>query len=222
MCKVGRKQQYFIDIDFLNTPSNDLYYILGFTMADGFITEKQKTIQYTISQNDIEILEFIQSKLCPNRPIRYTKSIKNNKVSNLVNLKLSAYDCYDIFGTYNIIPKKTGYENLPTIPDKFKFDYLRGFIDGDGCIYLDKNKNIQIHMVCSNVHFLEQLQDNICNKRGRISKKGNNSYQYRICRQEDVFDIYEKLYQDNPFGLSRKKLKFTQGKHFQNLIKDHN
>lgn len=114
-------ENYFENID---TPEKA--YLLGFIQADGSI--RRDLSQLTITQKDDEqwwILNMIRDFIQPDAK---SLTIHNDKI------------CSDLFNK-GIVPRKT-YEDTEdtinklwnSIPKKFKTDFLRGLLDGDGNI----------------------------------------------------------------------------------------
>lgn len=133
-------ENYFEIID---TPEKA--YLLGFIEADGNI--RQELNQLTISQKEDEkwwLLTMLRDFIQPD-----AKSL------NIHNKKI----CSDLYNK-GIIPNKT-YDNneqnidilWESIPEDYKFDFIRGLMDGDGCIRWFYQKCSSITKSC-NISFI--------------------------------------------------------------------
>jgi len=133
-------EKYNINIKFWEELSPDLAYILGFIAGDGCfkIFGKQKLIQFP--SIDIEILEKIKimaglnHKIYCQKPKKesckplYILTIKNRTICNLLQNK------------WNIHPRKTWNQGDYSYVLPYFRDFLRGFLDTDGCIGVYKFK----------------------------------------------------------------------------------
>lgn len=182
-------------------------YILGFTTADGCVnfnpTKWVYSLSYGLNKDDIEILEFIRSEICPTKPIS-----QPNK-QDMVRLEFNSKTlCNDLINL-GVTPRKTGFEILPKVPDEYRFDYLRGLFDGDGSIYFNEkskskwSRTAVFAITCSNKNYLEDLRLKIC-PLGKI-RVGNNTFDWRIQKQSDIRSIASLMYVNSNFSLKRKR-----------------
>lgn len=121
----------------LNNEDALSYYLLGAFITDGNICQdKSRTNSYKISlcSKDLDWLELIQNSLGGDGTIR-----KNHK--SAFTLWLYGKDIYDWFISNNCGPNKSLTQELPSVPDIYLQDFLRGCMDGDGCISLSKYKS---------------------------------------------------------------------------------
>lgn len=97
------------------------------------------------------------------------------------------------------------------VPDEFFWDYLRGEVDGDGCIYPPKIGSKQIGMnIVGNEIFLKGLKSHLKDKINCKDYALNyNCADKRICTLpiygESAYLIMKNLYANDNYGLSRKK-----------------
>jgi dUTP pyrophosphatase len=128
----GRKNpncRYFFADDFfekIDTPEKA--YFLGWIASDGCITPSGFCI--FIHKKDINILESLRDLICKDIPIKFRK--KKECVSLTVcSKKISK----DICGHLKIAPKKKSF--VLNFPEHitYKWEYIRGYFDGDGSVY---------------------------------------------------------------------------------------
>src|SRR5690606_18600181 len=87
--------------------------------------------------------------------------------------------------------------------------YLRGFFDGDGSIFTQKNKNITTTFSCQSVEFLSDVQK-LTKLTGRIN---TNSKPPKLnFGLNESFLLRDILYKNNGFCLQRKKDRFDKMK----------
>jgi intein-encoded DNA endonuclease-like protein len=202
----------------------EMAYILGFIVADGcIIKRKDRKDSYilNITSKDIEILEKIKTAIQSEYQIgkKYNSlglpygqiQICNNTIcKDLIRLGINPQK------TYNIKPLN--------IPQKHFPDFVRGFFDGDGTVYIynvNKTPQIKSGFVCASLDFLDDFNKKLCKS---LSIKSKNIYktvalnnrvpQYsiRFC-VNDSKKLEEFMYQNNPpLYLNRKKQIFNKWK----------
>lgn len=138
---------YFKDID---CPAKA--YWLGFLYADGQVIYDEARRSYECSiqlqSGDIAALQDLNNRLGGIHHIEF----KHREQQILDNPEISITDSYvlRIFSKelvsdlikHNIIPNKTQSSIYPVVNKDLFFDFLRGYIDGDGCIYYNVKKNV--------------------------------------------------------------------------------
>lgn len=210
--KYTLNENYFDNIDTSNKA-----YILGFIYADGSISSRN-ALTLCLSKKDIEILEFIKKEL------EYSGEIKTKIINN------SEYSLLDITSKslgirlkqLGIIQNKT-YEskNLPDVPNEYFNDMLRGYFDGDGSIYGDKNKGYTICFSSNKIvleivkTYFSSLEIKSSNIRLR-NKNSEYSAMLEIRGNNQIIKIQKLLYSEKEsFCLKRKYNKFLE---FENYI----
>lgn len=215
-----RHHQY--DESFFSTWSSDMAYILGFITCDGYIHTRRKTeksLRIDIQAADVEILEYIKSKMCPTMPIRFRNRF-NKKTGNThrqAHLRVQSKQIVADLAKLGVSERKTGNEYMPDMPEEFKFDYLRGIIDGDGsicasfvCMSGKSYMRPRMQIVSSSLSFLAQLQHNILGGSGTVSKKPRvNCHTWCNDRRKEIISLLSKMYR-NGVVLKRKHDKFTE------------
>lgn len=103
------------------------------------------------------------------------------------------------------------------IPDEFIHSFLRGVIDGDGCVYLNKNNNANVQVATASEGFANDLIV-LFNKIGIVMRKtfvvsketGNTYYTVITTMSDMVMLVRDILYTDNCLHLKRKKAKLDK------------
>lgn len=127
--KYAFNESYFESID-----TEHKAYWLGFMYADGYITNKNK-IGISLSINDIEHLEKFNNSILSNYPINQYEIKQGYKPGNMYCRVLMTSDkMYNDLINQGCVENKTNVIKAPNIPKEMITHFLRGYIDGDGCI----------------------------------------------------------------------------------------
>ena len=194
--------------NYFDSWSANMAYILGFITADGCLSKGRNQLTFCLHHQDVEILEFIKKELKFQGNIRY--KIDKRTENKFVELKISSKKLIDSLKNLGLTERKTGHEILPKIPEEYKFDYLRGLFDGDGCISIRNNKyKTPAWFICSsNKYYLENLKNQILPNIGSITKKTDKDFYYwNIWKREDIRSLATLMYLNNNFSLERKRQK---------------
>lgn len=144
----------FTDKDLINS------YWAGFIAADGNIKQPkygQKILTITLAEKDKEHLEKFKNFLKSNKPI-YT--FKNGACS----FEISSNDiCNDLISNFNLKEKKTFDLLPPNLNKNYALAYIIGYIDGDGCIYINEKDN-QIDLSITGTESILRYIENNFNK----------------------------------------------------------
>jgi|688.fasta_scaffold500504_1 hypothetical protein len=143
---------------FDNINTEEKAYWLGFLFADGYINKKNG-LELSLATIDKEhILKF--SKF-----LKFTGKIYEDK--SRVRLCISNKYFTDKLKSYNCINNKSLILDPPNISifkDKNLIkDFIRGYIDGDGCLHLKRNNKL-IFSVLGTYQFIEFIQTYILNE----------------------------------------------------------
>ena len=191
-------EYYFDNID---TPNKA--YLLGFLYADGCVN-KNNTISFAVHQKDKEILEMYVSELKATNQITYVKNKPH------VRLTFCSKHMCDTLINLGCGHNKTNSLEFPAIPEIYKYDFIRGFMDGDGCISVinrGKYKSISLSFTGT----LEMLQElkSIFNIDNKITFY-RNSYALHIGKIVDVLRILKNIYNEADLYMTRKYNKYKE------------
>lgn len=204
------KRKYKINDGWLDViDSQEKAYFLGLFWADGNISKSKNDIIIRLKTNDRDILVKL-SKIFYNtdRVIDYVK--KTNKSKTPVS-KLAIYSkklkarMLDI----GLFPNKSKTIKFPSdkiISDVLINHFLRGLLDGDGCICIRKNGRITIDYT-GNKDIINNIKS-ILGCRGIFSSvyynKKKDSYSVQINRRDDILNFLNWIYKDSIIHLNRK------------------
>lgn len=161
--KYGLNEHYFDEID---TPNKA--YILGLLYADGNNCKQKGTIRIQLQEQDKEILEKICKELNYEKELRYIDCSKriygNGYVSkNMYSLDIFSMHMCNTLEKCGVVPNKSLILAFPDfVPDNLYPHFIRGYIDGDGCI----SKKSYCVSITSTEEFCVKLKDLIKCKLG--------------------------------------------------------
>jgi hypothetical protein len=194
-------------------------YVLGFLYADGnIIYTKRGTWFWSLQITDKDILEEIKKVIGSSHAISEKKKRDNQKQT--YRLQVGSKDmCGDLLNL-GLTERKSKTILFPEVSSEYFPDYLRGYFDGDGGVWVGfKNKKmkskiyaISAYFTSGSKEFLIALKD-ILIKYGilggsLVKKERGFDLKYSI---NDSLILYKIMYNDKcSLFLKRKKDKFEK------------
>ena len=215
--------KYTVNENFFDKWSNKMAYVLGFFYADGNMEDasylRGKYIRF--NNTDLNLINNIRIAMDSRHKIYESPAHGNYKTKYL--LRIGSHKLYDSLKKIGLYPNKSLTIKLPKIPKKYFFDFLRGYLDGDGCIYLElangKNGNAIIKKLTTiftsgSRVYLDKLRRKInsyCNIDKISVYVSRRSYQLRY-GTADSLKILDLIYRnkDAKLFLERKYLVFQR------------
>ncbi len=203
-----------VDKNFFKHWSNNMAYVLGFFSADGYITKNNRGAEFLcIEITDIDLLTKIKMQLKSNHKI----SQRKNTGKTTYRLQIGSIDMCQDLRNLGLTERKTKNLTLPKIPEKYVKDFVRGYFDGDGNVWVgeihkDRKKSmiaLRVVMTSCSVDFLNSLKirlEAFQIRNGVISKGKGNFYRltYSILNSLKLYDFMYNMRTSNLF-LARKK-----------------
>ena len=208
-------RKYSINDNYFKVQNSNMAYILGFLASDGNISKKENCITLELNREDKYILEKIAKELQCTRPIKDYITSLGKKSSKL---QFWSAEIKKDLAIYNIVPDKTFTLKPPIfLKEDFYIDFIRGYFDGDGSVYIKDNKRKIIQFDGASKEMITWIR-NVLNSYGittnslstYLTEKGKIMYRLTYYNQEIVNNIYNLFYKDKEFFLIRKKEKFSQ------------
>lgn len=217
---------YFRKID-----SERKAYFLGFIYADGCNCQykdyktKNHNLRYrftiALKDSDIDILKELNKDLTDSsKPILFRQPQKTSYKDRIIyssrQCKIDICDktlCFDLhFQGVNFGKRKTGKMKIPVINKELLRHFIRGYMDGDGCIILRKDKikkTLQSRIIITgSVGFLLEIQKSIIknlNINVSVVNKTDNIWgQLVINGNLQVIEFLDWIYKDSNIFLKRK------------------
>lgn len=209
--KFNRKYDY--DENYFEVIDDHLKaYFLGFIIGDGNLlfdkSKRQYQLRFGINQRDKEVLDTLieQIRGDPNQ----IKKIKNNQSWLAINNKKMVNDLINLGVPY----KDKSYVAEPLdIPKEFESSFWLGLFDADGSAVWNnygRHRSLALSLIGT---------EKICKGfskflgyggKGVYKHKGVYSLNITISDSKGINYIFNKLYKDAKFCLSRKKMKFKE------------
>ncbi len=221
--KIKKEFPWHFNKDFFKTWSDEMAYVLGLMMSDGYVfTNPRGSNYFGITSTDLEIVEKLRTILASNHKIGI-KRVKNPNWKTRYVLQIGSKDVVAELSKFGIIQNKSLNIKFPqNIPDRFLRHFVRGYFDGDGGVYLKQhwrrdrgklNWVFQVYFVSGSRVFLEELHSillKVCVKGGFINNK-KRGYALVFGRR-DGLALACLMYEDVPreLFLERKYNIFTK------------
>lgn len=190
-------------------------YWAGFLLADGCISvrpnKKDKFLTLNVSEKDKNHLEYFRTHLNSKNLKIITRHVKlNNKNFNYCSIILyNNKICNDLELNFNVIKNKSLRTIFPSnMPDEYKYDFIRGIIDGDGSIsiYKDRGKNICRLSCVGNEYIMKYIGDYLNLKYSLF--KNRNIYYLSYSFYNSCSAIIKLYFPISKFCLERKRDNF--------------
>lgn len=210
-CKKYNFNESFFDI----IDNEEKAYWLGFVAADGCVHKRKgklsPVIKLTLSNKDKDHIAKFRKSISSNHTITDGSNFNEKRNINYYSssLTLPSLHMFESLATYGVIPNKTLIIEFPKIAHELIHHYIRGYYDGDGCIYFTK-KGTAVFSITSNRKIINQIQDILveqCNlKKTKLlyKHKNSNAGAMSYVGNIQVKRIVEYLYKDATIFLDRK------------------
>jgi len=140
-----------------HTLTNGELYSLGFLVADSSVSPHVQ-LRCNILKQDVQILQIIKKELCIKNNIKYYINKKTGQ--NTVSLTWQYKYAYAYLVNKGLCLNKTGNEMWLDFFNNSHF--IRGFLDGDGCLFINKHKyKYELSFTSSCYQFLSDFNDNL-------------------------------------------------------------
>lgn len=201
-------RDYSVNHNFLDViDTQEKAYFLGYMMTDGTVSADRNSVRIGLSIIDKHILETFTKWIQPDKPLWFSE--RNGR--DYCTMTIESKQLKSKLIEHGCPPKKTYILTYPTsIPEHLQSHFLRGVLDGDGCIYHNKNnKQPKIVFVGSKL-FMEGAANMI------FKNTGVNGALYHAYDCNEVIykldywavrkcqDILNWLYKDSRVHLIRK------------------
>ena len=212
--KREKNECYFSKID-----SPIKAYFLGFIFADGYIIYNPQNMNYELGMRlqsqDKYVLEKLNEEIggqfCiyHNEPKTTVLQNENNKIihsNDSDTLRVYSKKIVEDLISHGVVPNKTQNDIYPIVDDEYFFDFLRGYIDGDGCYYIN-NGYTYMHITCSSQYVLKYLQQKLLtyNIETKLYCEKAKKYRLMCISKNEMSKLVNRLYyKDDLFFLKRK------------------
>ena len=222
---IDRYTYHFDEHYFDNIDTQDKAYILGLLWADGYNDTDKGSIAIQLQEQDKELLLKINRVTCNERPLRKSSlSEKNSRWQDQYMLTWQSRYVSKLLDEYGMHKKKSLILEFPGwLDEDLCRHFIRGYIDGDGCISLSQNgKFASVSMVGTKM-FLNVVKDIIKESLDvDVVIQRDKRAQEPICTlrcgtKDGVSKILKWIYRDANLFLNRKYNKYQQFLNVNNM-----
>lgn len=211
-----RKRRIVNTLYFHNIDTSLKAYFLGFIFADGWVIHNTKTANYELGMElqhgDKYILDRLNEELggdnlitnIPGHDMMICGKMRHKNESDV--LRVFSKQIVEDLMSHGISTNKTLKPIHPLISNELFFDFLRGYIDGDGCFYVD-NGCTYMHITCATQPPLQYIRDTLFhfNIETRIYQETDRKYRLMCVNTNEMIKLVNRLYKSKDvFCLSRK------------------
>lgn len=216
-CRVKVDHQFFHKID-----SEEKAYILGFLIADGYITRRtdgtgrSDRVSIKLQICDKYMLEKFVEIITPGRKLYDASHVctLGGKYCEAFSLEIPSNQIVNDLMSLGFGFNKTGKEVLPSISKELYPHLIRGLFDGDGSISLRKDRTNQRNVnICSaSKSFLEDIQSivGIYSKIYTEKRPTMDLYRLEFTTHDSRMKFYDYLYSNATIFLERKHSKYIE------------
>ena len=220
---VKRKNRYNFDENFFDEIDTEhKAYWLGFLMADGYILSKRKgkranqsqNFGFSISMRDEELFGYFKEDLKAENPVNIYNNTSTSFKPNTPygRILLTSQHTVDSLKRHGIVENKTFITKMPEISENLIPAFIRGYSDGDGSIYIDKNNRIGWSL-CGTKELLTSIQNYFgLNYKldQRFPERNNNNWSLKVVGWQNVPKCLDIIYSDATIYLKRKYDKYAE------------
>lgn len=213
---VNKYQSEILAFQEFNSP--ETAYILGFLWADGYLVHRKYNLGLccNIASDDAHeiIPNFLQTG---DWYIWHAKKPRKITWKKQSTLRMRNICLYHKMMSYNFDKRSEGYSPInliEDIPENLHHYWYLGYFDGDGSLYISKDK-YNSHMTLSGqysqdwgfiTNLFQSLGINKWEEKQKISKKGHKSSIIRLSHRLSIAKFGDYIYSDiNFLSLTRKK-----------------
>lgn len=189
-------------------------YWLGFLYADGNVHSTSNIISLSLKKEDKEHLVKFKHFLEAQTSIKDSYIYVNNKQYEVSKISICNKHFKETLINLGCIPKKSLVLTFPQLSifenKELVYDFIRGYVDGDGCLTFSKNGRLNLNILGTK-KFLEGICRMFPNKFASIHKVKRlktNVWTISNCG-EHADDVTYKLYSKATIYLNRKYDRFA-------------
>ena len=127
-----------IDRNFFKTWSPAMAYVLGLFAADGSMFKNRRGAHFLdFHSTDKSIIVTVHEAFKSNHKITPRKRSVEHKI--IYRLQIGSKEVFSDLMALGFTPAKSKTLSFPKIPEEYFGDFVRGYFDGDGCVYFKKH-----------------------------------------------------------------------------------
>ncbi len=184
----------------------DLWYFVGLITGDGCLSPDGRHID--ITSKDHHFLRRLTKRLKITNKVGVKDKGTNRQT---YHIQIANRNFYDFLLSIGLMPNKSLVINDVNVPRVYFVDFLRGLIDGDGCIrkwiHPSNRKeqwNLRIYSGSSSfIAWLNNMVESLLKVKGKIYRETDTKWILKYGKMA-AREIVKKCYYEDCFGLQRK------------------
>lgn len=220
--KYNYDTNYFKEIN-----TEEKAYFLGLLMADGWVSQGKSNWTLGLAMTDKDCIEKFQTALKTNSPIKLREANIKDGVSRKACyfLYITCKEIIEDLNKLGIIGNKTNRTYIPNIPKELIRHFIRGYFDGDGCIYVrknTKNSNCSCSITSSSQLIIKQIYNILLNNniKSFIRQHKPTYSTVNIDNRLESLKFLDYIYKDCSIYMNRKYNKYLEIKNKPIRIKN--
>jgi hypothetical protein len=167
-----RRRQYSVDDNYFDKITNEKAWLIGLLAADGCIHKNKYIILGQSGNNGLILIKYVKKLLKFSGPIERPKIIKPTHKQQY-KIQITSPRLVSKLKEYNIISRKSLIYEFPEKIKPYLYSFLRGYIDGDGCVYIEKRKYISrlTISVIGTMKFIDRCSELLPGYTGKYHKR---------------------------------------------------
>lgn len=194
---------------FNTTWSPSFAYALGLMVSDGCLSKDGRHLVFT--SKDIELVRTIKECLGVSVSI-CRKSRSTEKIKRYYYVQFGSRIYYDWLMSVGLTPAKSKTIGPVKVPDKYFADFLRGCIDGDGCISVHKHPEsihpqLRVRLTSASKSFLTWVFYTISERfrvQGGFIRQCPRAFELTFCKSDSIIILNRIYYPGVKHYLDRK------------------
>lgn len=202
--------KFHVNEHFFSSWSNEMAYVLGLLYADGhLINAPQIRAKYVcLTSVDLDRIETVRSLLGSQHQVIKTEERGNYKAKYLI--RIGNANLFKSLEAIGLTPHKSMTMQFPNVPDRNLPAFIRGYFDGDGCVYVRKISStrpthLKTIFTSGSKKFLIKLQKYLKEKAkmegGGLYEHGSTkgTYQLRYAARDSI-RLFQYMYKNEETG----------------------
>jgi len=182
------------DEDYFSIPNLENSYWAGFIAADGCCYTKSNALMVKLSKKDTNHLEKFSKCIQYTGNLNFGTSLTRGKICYSAGLQIYSASkiLLDLKNNFNVVDRKTFTLESPiNLSEENQLAFIKGYIDGDGYIYLDKKQKTLEVGVAGTKQFLIWIKETVdklipTNKILAQVRKVENIHKYKIAGKRAI------------------------------------
>jgi len=198
--------KYIVNENFFKKWSPEMAYTLGYLYADGSLEDASYLRGKYLRVSSVEKVNIIKIKNWLNSEHKIVKCLpreKNRQIRYL--LRIGSHEIFNDLTSLGLFPNKSLTVKFPEITKKYLSYFIGGYLDGDGCVRVERKinekgeyvmKKLNVVFTCGSRIFLEKLAQEL-NKNTKTNQlniyNGHRSFMLSYSTG-DSLKIFEFIY----------------------------